>query len=300
MSMTTQIGQRTFATKAGEASGTEGHPLKSFLLFALGIGLSLLTLPLIVGIPMDPFLLGMVFFALLAPALIITRRADGPAAMRRLLKRTLIWRFSPLRWAITLVGVPALTIAIAAVSGTFSAPEDGWTSVTTTYLFSTFITGGLILNLWEETAWGGFVQSRLMARHGLVLGALVTTVPFVVIHIPLQFDGDWTWSNVVFNVGVLILVTPFYRLLVGEHLLATGGSILAIGLLHASWNEATKFDFVDGDWQVVTAVILLSLVLVAKRRLSSRSAAEQDTVEDERGEAASWIAPAKAATVPSA
>jgi uncharacterized protein len=125
-------------------------------------------------------------------------------------------------------------------------------------------------------------------------------VPFVVIHIPLQFEGDWTWSSSATNVAVLFLVTPFYRLLVGEHLLATGGSILAIGLLHASWNEAAKFDFVDGDWQVVTAVALLALGLVAKRRLSTRSPAEQDTVEDEREEAASWIAPAKAATVPSA
>jgi hypothetical protein len=102
------------------------------------------------------------------------------------------------------------------------------------------------------------------------------------------------------NVAVLFLVTPFYRLLVGEHLLATGGSILAIGLLHASWNEAAKFDFVDGDWHVVAAVALLALGLVAKRRLSTRSAAEQDTVEDEREEAASWITPARAATVPSA
>jgi membrane protease YdiL (CAAX protease family) len=300
MSMTAQISQRAFATKAGEASGTEGRPLKSFLLLALGIGLSLLTIPLIIDVPMSPFLMGMVFIALLAPALIMTRRADGPAAMRQLLKRTLIWRFSPLRWAITLVGVPALTIAIGALSGTFSAPQDGWTSVLTTYLFNAFIVGALILNVWEESAWGGFFQSRMMARRGLIAGALITSIPFVVIHIPLQFEGDWTWSSAATNVAVLFLVTPFYRLLVGEHLLATGGSILAIGLLHASWNEAAKFDFVDGDWQVVTAVALLALGLVAKRRLSTRSPAEQDTVEDEREEAASWIAPAKAATVPSA
>ena len=300
MSVTTQIDETGSASSVAGASGTEGRPLKSFLLLALGIGLSLLTIPLIIGVPMSPFLLGMVFIALLAPALIITRRADGPAAMRQLLKRTLIWRFSPLRWAITLVSVPALTIAIGAVSGTFSAPQDGWTSVLTDYLFNAFVIGALILNLWEETAWGGFFQSRMMARRGLIAGALITSIPFVVIHIPLQFEGDWTWSSAATNIAVLFLVTPFYRLLVGEHLLATGGSILAVGLLHASWNEAAKFGFVDGDWQVVTAVALLSLVLVAKRRLSTRSAADHDTVEDEREKAASWMAPAKAATTPSA
>jgi uncharacterized protein len=277
-----------------------GDPLKGFVVLALGIGLPLLTIPLIVGIPMAPFLLAMVYFALLAPALIMTRRANGPGAIRQLLKRTLIWRFSPVRWAIIVFGVPFLAMAIALVSGTFSAPEDGWMSVTTTYTFSTFITGALILNLWEETAWGGFVQSRLMARHGLILGALITTVPFVVIHIPLQFEGNWTWSKVAFNLGVLILVTPFYRLLVGAHLLDTRGSILAIAVQHASWNEAIKFDFIHGDWQVITAVIILSLGLLATRRLSARSAAERDTVEGERDEAASWIAPPRTATVPSA
>ena len=300
MSVTTQIGRQAFATNAGAASATVGHPLKSFLVLALGIGLSLLTIPLIIGVTMAPFLLGMVFIALLAPALIMTRRADGPGAIRQLLKRTLIWRFSPVRWAITIAGVPALTIAVASLSGTFSAPQDGWTSLLTGYVFNVFVVGALILNMWEETAWGGFLQTRMMARRGLIAGALITSIPFVVIHIPLQFEGDWTWSSVATNVAVLFLVTPFYRLLVGEHLLATGGSILAIGLLHASWNEAAKFNFVDGDWQVVTAVALLSLGLVAKQRLSTRSDEAQDTVEREREKPTAWIAPPKSVVIPSA
>ena len=49
---------------------------------------------------------------------------------------------------------------------------------------------GLLINLWEETAWAGFAQSRLMARHGLMVGSLLTAVPFAAIHIPMQFWGD--------------------------------------------------------------------------------------------------------------
>ena len=38
-----------------------------------------------------------------------------------------------------------------------------------TYLMFLVI-GAVTANLWEETVWGGFVQGRLMARHGLLVG----------------------------------------------------------------------------------------------------------------------------------
>ena len=52
--------------------------------------------------------------------------------------------------------------------------------------FQTFIFGLLIIDLREETAWGGFMQTRLMATCGLLIGSL-TAIPSVVIHIPLTF-----------------------------------------------------------------------------------------------------------------
>ena len=42
--------------------------------------------------------------------------------------------------------------------------------------------GALTGNLWEETVWGGFVQGRLMARHGLLTGSLLTALPVFLIH----------------------------------------------------------------------------------------------------------------------
>ena len=56
-------------------------------------------------------------------------------------------------------------------------PERGWPATVAWALFDTLVFGALVLNLWEETAWGGFAQSRLMARHGLLVGALLTALP---------------------------------------------------------------------------------------------------------------------------
>jgi membrane protease YdiL (CAAX protease family) len=44
----------------------------------------------------------------------------------------------------------------------------------------------LVIHLWEETVWAGFMQTRLERRHSLPVAALLTAVPFAAIHLPLQ------------------------------------------------------------------------------------------------------------------
>lgn len=247
------------------------HPVTAFLVLVFAIGIPALVVPLLVGLPQDPFLLALVFLALLAPALVVTRIADGPGAIRRFLARTLIWRFGIGRWAVIVLAVPLITIGLAAVTGTLDRPDRGILAEAGIYLFMTFVFGALILNIWEEAAWGGFAQTRLMARHGLLVGSLLVAPFFVAIHLPLLFAEAWTWSEVGVGFAVLCVGAPFYRYLLGLHLLATGGSILAIGVQHASWNAAANLDGIDGEWQPVVAVALLTVVLgVLHRRARPR------------------------------
>lgn len=262
------------------------RPLTMFLALALGIGWPMLTLPLLAGVPSDPFLLGLVFIALLAPALLVSRLAGGPGAARRLLARTTQWRFGVLRWVVIVLGVPALTVGLAAASGTLEAPDGGVLAEAGAYLFATFVFGALIVNVWEELAWGGFAQSRLTARHGLFVGALLTAPPFVAIHVPLLFPSGWTWSDVAVGFGVLAVAAPFYRYLLGLHLLGTGGSVLAIGVQHASWNAAGNIDGVDGEWQVIAAVIVLTVLMAVGR--GRADAGDTTGPEAEMTEAARW------------
>ena len=70
------------------------------------------------GLQAAPFLRLLVFVALLGSALVVTRLADGPGGVRRLLSRVLIWRFSVGRWTVILLGIPAFVVALAAASGT--------------------------------------------------------------------------------------------------------------------------------------------------------------------------------------
>ena len=248
------------------------HPITAFLLGALGIGLPLLAIPFIVGLPTEPFLLLLTYGALLGSALVVTRAAGGPGAVRRLLSRVLLWRFSPARWAVIVLAMPLLTLALGAASGDLRAPEDGWLMLAGTYLFGTFIFGALLLNLWEETAWAGFLQSRLMERHGLLIGSLLTAPPFVAIHVPLFFAPGWTWREVGVAFAVTALAAPFYRLLLGMHLLDTGGSLLAVGIQHASWNASQKLG--AGEWWPLVAVILLTVALgLARRQRHARAGA---------------------------
>ncbi|QJY50953.1 CPBP family intramembrane metalloprotease [Pseudonocardia broussonetiae] len=243
------------------------RPVATFVLIALAIGWPALTVPVVTGLPDVPFLLVLLFVALLGPALLVTRWADGPGAARRLLSRVLVWRFGLGRWAVVLLGMPALTLALAVASGTLGSPDGGWMVEAGWYLLNTLVIGALLANLWEETAWGGFAQTRLMARHGLAVGSLLTALPFAAIHVPMQFGSDKTWSQIWVGLLVLFATAPIYRYLLGMHLLDTRGSILAIGVQHAAWNAAGNLDAVDGEWQVVTAAVLLTVLVAAGRRV---------------------------------
>src|SRR5215211_6359383 len=163
-------------------------------------------------------------------SLLVSWLADGRAGVRKLLSRVVLWRFSAWRWAIILFAVPVLTVALAAASGTLTSPERGWAAEIGWYLFNTLIFGALTLNLWEETAWAGFAQSRWMARHGLLVGSLITAVFFAAIHVPLQFEGDPSPSRILASTGLVFLTALIARYLIGMHLLDTRGSILAAGV----------------------------------------------------------------------
>jgi uncharacterized protein len=75
--------------------------------------------------------------------------------------------------------------------------------------------------------------------------------------------------------------------------LDTRGSILAAGVQHASWNAAQKLDAVEGgdwNWQLVTAIALLTLLLAIGRRIR-RPQARPVGPEAEKAAAAQWITP---------
>ena len=140
-----------------------------------------------------------------------------------------------------LLAMPTLTIAVAAVTGTLHSPDHGWAGEgSPTSRCSLLIL--LTASLWEETAWSGFVQRRLINRRGLLVGSLLTAIPFGLIHLPLAFEGDgWagtTWNEAFVNWAFLLGALPFLRYVAGVLLVDTRGSVLAVAVLHASFNAS--------------------------------------------------------------
>jgi membrane protease YdiL (CAAX protease family) len=114
-----------------------------------------------------------------------------------------------------------------------------------------------------------------MDRHGLLVGSMVTAIPFGLIHLPLAFEGDgWTgttWSEAFVNWAFLLGALPFLRYVIGVLLVDTGGSVLAAAMLHASFNASGALSVVPDGWQYVPALMVLTVLVTVHRRLSGRS-----------------------------
>ncbi len=254
---------RAFATR---------RPVLAFCLFAVGLSVSLIFALLIADVSIIP---GKAAQLLILPgtALVITAWISGRAGVRRLLASMLRWRIGTARWLLVLLALPALTLAIAAATGTLEAPPKGWLNIATTYLL-TLLVLLISANLLEEMSWTGFVQTKLMARHGLLRGALLTAIPVFAIHLPLSYETNGLyrtrWEDAMLNWGLLLVGLVFFRYLAGVLMLETNGSVLAVGVLHASFNASGGMDVTPAGWQYVPAVVLLTVLVAAYRALRGR------------------------------
>jgi membrane protease YdiL (CAAX protease family) len=141
--------------------------------------------------------------------------------------------------------------------------------MTGTYLFTGVVLGALSTNLWEEAAWGGFVQDRLMRRHGPLAGSLLIAVPFVLIHVPGAFQNTSPGVAVV-DIAAIAVLAPFLRYLIGMVLLDTAGSVLAVGLMHASFNASGRLSAAHGGWQFLPALAALTVLVAGYRSMQER------------------------------
>lgn len=245
------------------------HPVLSFAVLAILPTWAVQFLFLALGWELFPALV-IELLILLAAATFVTARTEGRAGVRRLYAGAVRWRVGAGRFAYVLLALPLLTLAVAAAGGSLRAPDGGWLREVGGYLFLTLVFGALLGNVWEETAWAGFAQSRLIARHGLLRGSLLSAVPFALIHLPLAFEEDGLRGTSAGDLAlawtVLIAVPPFARYLYGMTLVDTGGSVLAVGVLHASYNAAGKLEAVHGWWPPTVALVLLTLATAAWRQ----------------------------------
>jgi membrane protease YdiL (CAAX protease family) len=248
------------------------HPILTFAVGAILPTWATQLLFLIMGWEFFPAMLLEIGF-LLGSAVLVTAHTQGRTGIHRLFAGAVRWRMGAARFAVVLLALPALTVGIAAVSGSLRAPDGGVGKEALTYLFLTLIFGAVLGNVWEETAWAGFAQRRLMDRHGPLVGSLLTAIPFALIHLPLAFADHGlhgtSGRDVAITWTVLILTAPFFRYLLGTVLIDTGGSVLAVAILHASFNASGQLTAVHGWWPGYAALLALVALTAAHRHRKS-------------------------------
>jgi membrane protease YdiL (CAAX protease family) len=263
MTFTTPNRSDAVGAQANTPSTLRPKALLPFSLAALGIGVPLLALSTVIK-PGAPFLIATILFGLALPALFLTHREGGGAAVRTLLRDCV--RLPSPWWWLPLAAF-ALPVATWTTGVTIGGAKPLDSSLVSFYV-TDLIINAVVINIWEEMAWTGFFQRRAADRWGVVGGALVTSLFFTGIHIPLALDGVDGLSEAVTNLLVLAGVATGVRLLIARVDVWSGRSLLTIGILHASFNASESLLDPDYFWVriVVTIAIGISVIALGKSK----------------------------------
>ena len=240
---------------------------------------------------MERFCAAVLTALLFGSALLVTYLDGGRRAVRQLFRRILRWRVGISWWVVALLALPLLTVIIAVLFGDAAVLPTG--SVLWQELLGILV-AWLLINLWEEAAWAGFLQTRLERRHNFFLAAFLTGIPFAAIHMPLQVITGEVRSAVDFVVGfgLLMVLVIFVRSLFGMVLRGAVNSLLLVGLTHAMFNRSNNRDGIAADLLpggdsrqlaalLATTVLAVVLGLVLRGKLSRSYRRQLDEAEQQ-------------------
>jgi membrane protease YdiL (CAAX protease family) len=222
------------------AAWVRAHPVGAFLVWFFTVGWAIAFIPVVakralgVDLPFQAFVIASTWLGLLLPAVVITRLVDGPAGVHELRRRVLKVRASVGWYALALLAVPLTSVVLAVILlGTPSATPSTWISAVVSGLLLQTAIGFITTNLWEETAWMGFVQARLQARRGVMLAAVFVAVLFALQHLPLVVENG---TGLVVLPVLAVMAIPFRALVAWPY--NRTGSLFLVGLLHAAGDAA--------------------------------------------------------------
>jgi uncharacterized protein len=252
------------------------RPVAGFLVIVLGLSWLLFSIPVLAfhgvirgaNLPVEVFALASTLLIMLPTALWLTWITDGRAGVRGLFARVFRWRFGIGWWLVVLFGLPVIALLLGlSFGGSLHTADLGLVLIKQLGLI---VLAVVVINLWEETVWAGFFQTRLEARFNFVVAAALTALPFAGVHVPLLFlDDQVSPLSVLRGIAGLLILGIVIRLLMGVTLRAASDSVLAVGLLHqifdASNNNGALVDSLldgadAGNMTQLAAVVLTVLV----------------------------------------
>ena len=210
-------------------------------------------------------------------ALIMLVRERGRAGVTKLVRDATAWRFGARWWVATLALPPVLLGAMYAgyrllggAPATTATVEMLATAGTEAFFIVPIMALVIIAFAYgEEAGWRGYLLPLLQERWGALTASLVLGVVWFLWHVPLLFlPGDTNGALALPLMAAFILVSSImYTWLFNS----TGGSVLAVTLLHGGFNVVAQFvpvhpsntgDVLSGV-MMVAVVTVVAVVLVA-------------------------------------
>src|SRR5215216_1156026 len=248
------------------------RPLTGFLVIVLGFSWLLFSIPVLAfygvipgaNLPVEVFALASTLLIMLPAALWVTWITDGRAGVRALFARVFRW------WLVVLFGLPVIALLLGLVfGGSLHTADLGMVLIKQLGLI---VLAVVVINLWEETVWAGFFQTRLEARFNFVVAAVLTALPFAGVHVPLLLlDDQVSARSILIGIAGLLILGIVLRLLMGVMLRASLDSVLAVGILHqifdASNNDGgvvdSLLDGADAGNMTQLAALILTVLVAA-------------------------------------
>ena len=215
------------------------HPVPTMVTAMLAVAFALLVPPALAGWALEPFLLATVVLAQLVPSVLVTAAVDGRAGVRDLFRRSSAgacirpgtpWRSWRCPWR-RCSARPSRSARPPRC--TPSSPTRPWC---TAYLAQLAILP--LINLWEETAVMGVIQARLTATRGPLVAAVLTGLVFGFYHLPLRLGQPL--GELLIGMAFTLVLAVALRVVAGWLYARTGGSILLVAALHATYNAVNN------------------------------------------------------------
>jgi len=173
-------------------------------------------------------------------------------------------------WAVVLFGLPVVSLILGVILG--GSLHTAGMGPMLIKQFLSILLAVVVINLWEETVWAGFFQTRLEGRFNFVAAAALTALPFAGVHMPLLLlDDNVSALSLLQGAGGLLILGVAVRLMIGVFLRAAADSVLAVGILHqifdASNNQGgvvdSLLDGVEGNLPTQLGAVVLTLAVAA-------------------------------------
>ena len=182
----------------------------------------------------------MVPFGPALAAVLVAGLVGGRRQLSALLHGLVRYRTSPWWYAVALVG-PVLVTGGAFTAGLAGgAPQPRWDASDLVHVAATVATTFLIVGLFEEPGWRGFLLPRLQHGRRALDAALLVGLAWLPWHLPLLVADTSQRPLLPFSIIIVaqsVILAWLYN--------STGGSLPVVMLFHAALNAFTKFFLAD-------------------------------------------------------